>query len=295
MDINNSSLECPICQEEKTDENIEHFQHCVHFVCKQCSIRFKELSNRCPICRTPLEDDKDIILNTCNIMSANLKSILNNLQKLQSINIREWIRNASTSSLHSVSSNNGNSVVSESVQTEPIAAAASTNEQELIPDATTNDTTTTVETDITTTSAINETDTTTTTTDSMDATTSTSIRATDVDALTELKKITELLKEVINSASELGLTSPQRELFVRIAPFITAEQLNNQSNQRNQSNQSNQTPFDPVARFVQSYILDHMRSPGELSGLPNQQTNHPSSSTNLQTTFFENILNLMRN
>jgi hypothetical protein len=49
-------LECSICMENKTLENIV-FLPCIHFLCSECNNSLKK--NECPFCRNKIAEDPD--------------------------------------------------------------------------------------------------------------------------------------------------------------------------------------------------------------------------------------------
>ncbi len=84
-------VKCPICLEEYAEQEMVKFTRCVHFLCKECYEHFLQTSNKCPVCRTPLEDEITILSRTLSHVNSCLVQVQNDLQKLKTINSRHLI------------------------------------------------------------------------------------------------------------------------------------------------------------------------------------------------------------
>ena len=77
---------CPICLEDFCKEKIVIFGHCTHFLCTDCYKYFTKTSNKCPLCRVPIEDELLLLRTNLTNLSLNFGKIVQSLEKLQSIN-----------------------------------------------------------------------------------------------------------------------------------------------------------------------------------------------------------------
>lgn len=81
-------ISCPICLDELESSLFEPFTNCSHSLCKECYSHFSETSNRCPVCRANIRDEKEIIDKALALLHKNLTSINKELNRLKIINTR---------------------------------------------------------------------------------------------------------------------------------------------------------------------------------------------------------------
>jgi hypothetical protein len=83
------TFHCPICLTDQPSNDIVHFENCPHAVCNECFGLFSATSNRCPMCRRPLYDEDRAFKDTLTSLGTHFNEVLNDMQKLLSLNARE--------------------------------------------------------------------------------------------------------------------------------------------------------------------------------------------------------------
>ena len=79
---------CIICLEDHPLENIVQFENCIHSLCRECYRHFQETSNRCPICRTAIENEDVITKRLLSSIRTKLSSLTRDLQKLKTLDFQ---------------------------------------------------------------------------------------------------------------------------------------------------------------------------------------------------------------
>jgi len=77
--------ECPVCL-EKTENadgrNKIAFSHCPHFLCGQCYPQHIRVSNQCPVCRSPIEDQAHVIDNSLTRIQSLLTDVIDEFRRI---------------------------------------------------------------------------------------------------------------------------------------------------------------------------------------------------------------------
>lgn len=82
-------IRCPICLEDHTSDQIINFTNCSHSLCKGCYDHFLETSNKCPVCRTKIQDEKEVINKCLTSLQEKLSSMDFEIRKLKIINSKQ--------------------------------------------------------------------------------------------------------------------------------------------------------------------------------------------------------------
>ena len=83
-----TSTTCPICFDEMSIDDVVRFPNCVHSACSGCHEKCTATSNKCPVCRTPIEDENEIFAKIFKDLNEKLAGISSDIQKLQGMNIK---------------------------------------------------------------------------------------------------------------------------------------------------------------------------------------------------------------
>ena len=82
-------VRCPICLEDHTSDQIIVFTYCSHSLCRDCYDHFLETSNKCPVCRTKIQDEKEVIDICLTSLQEKLSSLETDIRKLKIINSKQ--------------------------------------------------------------------------------------------------------------------------------------------------------------------------------------------------------------
>jgi hypothetical protein len=64
----NAMAECVICQDSLTDETVTFLVDCVHHFHKECLLTWSNVTNTCPVCKTPFEHMYTVDLSSGSVM-----------------------------------------------------------------------------------------------------------------------------------------------------------------------------------------------------------------------------------
>jgi len=101
-----TAQQCPICLEEVQRSDLTLFQNCSHFICKLCETDFLPTSNRCPVCRIPIQDENVVIRSCLERINSLCDMVLTETNKLRTVDAR----NRLTSILNRQNTDNSNEI-----------------------------------------------------------------------------------------------------------------------------------------------------------------------------------------
>jgi hypothetical protein len=101
----NNHRQCPACLEELPNEVFVQYRRCIHALCRDCHTHWSAISNRCPVCRT-LVDDEDVLINaSLERINTSLNNALQELERLRLMEPNRIFRSLDTENVNANSDN----------------------------------------------------------------------------------------------------------------------------------------------------------------------------------------------
>lgn len=92
-DSTSRNVNCPICLDDKLENDMVYFQNCTHYVCKECENHISSTSNRCPFCRNPIRNEDVVVKECLERIQTLLLDTLHELGRLRSVDSRHFLEN----------------------------------------------------------------------------------------------------------------------------------------------------------------------------------------------------------
>lgn len=103
---------CPICFEEIETDCLMLFDNCTHKLCKDCYEEHLKSSNKCPVCRTSINDDSVVISDCLKLLETRIPLLGATIRKLKSVNSwKTYLNNENNASVLAILKDNVKSLM----------------------------------------------------------------------------------------------------------------------------------------------------------------------------------------
>ena len=77
--------QCPVCLEDLPNDNFVRYRRCVHALCRGCYSNWSTISNRCPVCRTLIDDEDALLRSSLERLNTSLNSAFQEMERLRTL------------------------------------------------------------------------------------------------------------------------------------------------------------------------------------------------------------------